>query len=104
MVKQETNGETINIGKGQPTEIRELAEMAIRLSGKDLSPEYAPTRKIEIKYRSPDTTKMEELLGMKAETPLEEGLRITFEYLKRKDMTPVEEGVLSALADIKNRA
>ncbi len=87
MVKEETNGETINIGKGKPTEIKELAEMIIGLSGKDLKPEYAPTRKIEIKYRSPDTAKMEKLLGCKATTPLEEGLRITYAYLEEKNRT-----------------
>lgn len=85
MVKQETNGETINIGKGAPTEIRELAEMIVKLSGKDLAPEYHPPRKLEIKYRSPDTAKMEKLLGCKATTPLEEGLRITYAYLEEKD-------------------
>ena len=87
MVKEETNGETINIGKGKPTEIKELAEMAVKLSGKDLPIEYQPPRKIEIKYRSPDTSKMEKLLGCKATTPLEEGLRITYAYLEEKRRT-----------------
>jgi len=82
MVKQETNGEAINIGKGEPTTIKELAEMIISLSGKDLAPEYAPTRKIEIKYRSPDTAKMERLLGCRATTPLNEGLRVTYAHLE----------------------
>lgn len=82
MVKDATNGETINIGKGKPTTIKELAELVLKLSGSDVAPEYVEPRKLEIKYRSPDTQKMEELLGMKAETPLEEGLKATMEYLK----------------------
>lgn len=84
MVKPETNGETINVGKGEPTVIKELAEMVIKLSGKDLKPEYLPMRKIEIKYRSPDVSKMLELLGCRATTPLEVGLRETYAYLEER--------------------
>jgi UDP-glucose 4-epimerase len=81
MVKDETNGETINVGKGQPTTILELARHVAALSGKDLQPVFLPPRKIEIKYRSPDVSKMEKLLGCRATTPLEEGLRVTYDHL-----------------------
>lgn len=87
MVRNETNGETINVGKGAPTTIKELAEMIVKLSGKDLKPEYLEPRKLEIKYRSPDVSKMETLLGCRAVTPLEEGLRITYAYLEDKART-----------------
>jgi len=84
MLKDETNGETINIGKGVPTTIQELAEKVIALSGKDLKIEYLPIRKMEIKYRTPDVRKMESLIGFKATTPLEEGLRATYAHLEEK--------------------
>lgn len=84
MVRKETDGETINVGKGEPTTILELAERCIALSGMDLKPQFAPIRKLEIKYRTPDVTKMRELIGCRAETPLEVGLRETFEYMKAK--------------------
>jgi UDP-glucose 4-epimerase len=84
MLKDETNGETINIGKGAPTTIQELAEHVIALSGKDLKIEYLPVRKMEIKYRTPDVSKMESLIGFKATTPLEEGLRATYAHLEEK--------------------
>jgi UDP-glucose 4-epimerase len=84
MLKDATDGETINIGKGVPTTIRELAESVIALSGKDLKIDYLPTRKMEIKYRSPDVTKMERLLGLRSEIPLEEGLCETYAYLAER--------------------
>lgn len=85
MVKPETNGETINIGKGTPTTIIDLAKKIITVSGKTLEPVFMSPRKLEIKYRSPDTSKMEKLLEYKAATPIDEGLRITFEQLKQKN-------------------
>jgi len=84
MLKDSTNGETINVGKGSPTTIQELAERVASISRKDLKIEYLPVRKMEIKYRTPDVTMMHELIGCKAETPLETGLRETYEYMKKK--------------------
>jgi len=83
MLKDETDGETINIGKGVPTTIQELAEKVIALSGKDLKIEYLPVRKMEIKYRSPDVSKMERLIGWRATTPLEVGLGETYAHLQK---------------------
>lgn len=85
MTKPETNGETINIGKGTPTTILDLAEKIIKVSGLKIKPMFMPPRKLEIKYRSPDTSKMEKLLGYKAATSIDEGLRLTFEQLKQKN-------------------
>ncbi len=84
MLKDETNGETINVGKGVPTTIQELAEKVAALSGQEARIEYLPVRKLEIKYRTPDVRKMHELIGVKAETPLEVGLKETYEYMKKK--------------------
>lgn len=84
LAKSETNGETINIGKGTPTTILELAQKIISFSGQNLEPKFLPPRKLEIKYRSPDTTKMERLLEYKAQTSLDEGLRQTYEALLMK--------------------
>lgn len=86
MVKDNTNGETINIGKGEPTTIKELAESIVRLSGKNhLVPEYYAPRKLEIRYRSPDTSKMERLLEYKAATSLDEGLQLTYAHLEERE-------------------
>ncbi len=84
MLKDSTDGQVINVGKGIPTSIQELAERVASVSGKDLKIEYLPVRKMEIKYRTPDVTRMHELIGCKAETPLEIGLKDTYEYMKKK--------------------
>ncbi len=84
MLRDETNGETINVGKGVPTSIQELAQKVAGLAGKELPIEYLPVRKMEIKYRTPDVTKMETCIGCKAETPLEVGLQETYAYMKNK--------------------
>lgn len=84
MVKEATDGETINVGKGSPTTIRELAEEVIAMSGKDLKIEYLPPRRLEIKYRTPDVSKMEKLIGCRATTPLKVGLRETYEHMKKR--------------------
>ena len=84
MLKDETDGETINVGKGTPTSIQELAEKVRALSGRDLAIEYLPVRKLEIKYRTPDVSRMHELIGVRAETPLEVGLRETFAHMTEK--------------------
>ena len=83
MIKPETNGQVINIGVGRQTTIVDLAERVIKISGKDLKPKFVEGR-VEIKYRSPDTTKMHKLLESKIEDRLDENLKITYEsYLKR---------------------
>jgi len=90
MAKTETNGETVNIGKGQPTTILDLAQKIIAISVKNLKPVFLPPRKLEIKYRSPDTTKMEKLLDYKAQTSLDEGLQETYQALVKKQILPSE--------------
>lgn len=79
LFSSETNGEVINIGIGRQTTILDLAERLIRISGKNLKPKFLPSRKYEIKYRSPDITKMHKLLGQISEN-LDENLRITYEW------------------------
>jgi len=76
------NGEVINVGSGRQTTILDLAERIARLSGKDLPSLRLPERKIEIRYRAPDITKMKELLGFTPQVSLDDGLRKTIEWYK----------------------
>jgi UDP-glucuronate decarboxylase len=81
LVNDETNGEIINVGVGRQTAIVDLAERLIRVSGKDLKPIFLPSRKYEIRYRSPDISKMHRLLG-KIKDKLDDNLRTTYESYK----------------------
>jgi GDP-L-fucose synthase len=75
--------EPVNIGAGQETRIRDLAEMIRRLTGFDgeivwdtSMPDGQPARYL-------DVSRARELIGFEAEIPLGEGLRLTIESFGR---------------------
>lgn len=85
LLSSKTNGEVINIGAGRQTTILDLAERLIRISGKKLRPKFIASREYEIKYRSPDITKMRRLLKESIADKLDENLQKTYEsYLIKK--------------------
>lgn len=81
---EQTNGHVVNVGNPRQTAISDLAETIIRISGKEVIPEYLPARKVDTRYRTPDTTKMEEFSKAQITTRLEEGLRKTYEWYKNR--------------------
>ena len=84
LLSDQANGQVINIGLGRQTTILELAQKIINIGQKDLKPEFLPERGYEIKYRSPDITKMEKLLGDKIEDNLDENLKKIYQYYANK--------------------
>jgi len=82
LLNKEADGQVINIGKGKPTTILELANAIIDISGLDLKPKILPDRPNDIRYRLPDTTRMKKILGVEATTQLAEGLKKTFVWYK----------------------
>ncbi len=79
-------GQVINVGKGDRTTIKELAESVIKAAGMEgkLTPEYLPARPHDILHRTPDCTKIQKLLGFKPRTTLEEGLSKTLAWYKSR--------------------
>ena len=84
LLKEESDGHSINIGTGRPLTIIDLAELIIKISGrKDLKIDFQPLRKEgEVIHRFPDVSKMRRLLGYQPRYSIEEGLRKTFEWYK----------------------
>ncbi|MEM9142089.1 MAG: GDP-mannose 4,6-dehydratase [Bacteroidota bacterium] len=91
-IKPEANGEIFNIGANKEITILELAQMLKDICDEPTTSEIKliPYDKISVgrKYqdvmrRVPNTSKAERILGVKAKTSLEEGLRITFEWQKK---------------------
>jgi len=84
LLKEESDGQSINIGTGRPLTIIDLAELIIKISGRqDLKIDFKPLRKEgEVIHRFPDVTKMRQLLGYSPKHSIEEGLRKTFEWYK----------------------
>lgn len=72
---------TVNIGSGQATSIKELAEKIIHISGKDIKPKY---KKIQIRQfsRTADITKAKTLLDWQPKISLDEGLRKTYAWFE----------------------
>jgi UDP-glucose 4-epimerase len=69
---------------GVKTTINELIDRLLELSGSTLQPEYRPQEQMFVTHRVGSTEKAERLLGFRATTPLEEGLRTVIEW-RRSD-------------------
>ena len=71
----------LNIGSGQATSIKELAEKIIKISGKDINPIYVETP-IRQYSRTANISKAKEILEWSPKVNLDEGLRKTYEWLQ----------------------
>jgi UDP-glucose 4-epimerase len=70
----------VNIGTGQETDVLELVRLLGELGGAEgFEPELAPARTGEVQRISIDPSRAERELGWKAETGLEQGLRLTLD-------------------------
>ena len=87
-LKPEAEGGIFNIGTDVETIIKELAELMIKVSGAKSKVKFVTKESIygnsyeDIQRRVPRVDKMNRILGVKAETSLEEGLRQTWEWFK----------------------
>ena len=71
-----------NVGTGIETDVRELAARLGELGGAEgFEPELAPARTGEVQRIAIDPARAERELGWRAETGLEEGLRLTLDSL-----------------------
>jgi len=102
MYKKIKPGDVFNIGSGKGVRIIDLAKKVIDISGKDLMPKFADeseyryfdktfpwgiTDKVDGKYidtRSfvADISKARKILDYNPKTSLEDGLKITFDWVK----------------------
>ena len=86
----DTDGEAFNIGTDVEHTVLELAEAIIAVTGSKSRIEFVPQAKIygesyeDISRRVPDVRKMHRVLGVRAETPLADGLRKTVEWFQRE--------------------
>jgi UDP-glucose 4-epimerase len=73
----EATDEVFNIGSGTETSLLELAHALLRAMGSDLSPEFGPPRGVNAVHRRlADVSRATDRLGWKAETSLDDGLRL----------------------------
>lgn len=91
IMKDEANGEVLNIGNDEEVTILELAKRIKAASGTpgELKIEMVPyesfsSKKYEdVRRRVPDTTLSEKILGVKARISLDEGLERTIEWQRK---------------------
>jgi len=77
----------INMGSDECITMTQLADMLIKISGKQITKKYLPAGPAGCMRRNSDNTKIIKLTGWKPNFPLEEGLRRTFEYVKGQVLT-----------------
>ena len=87
-LKPEAIGQLFNIGSDRETSIRELAEMMIRVAKSASSIRYVPQEAVygtsyeDVPRRVPAVSRMHEILGVRPETTMEQGLARTIEWFR----------------------
>lgn len=74
----------IQIGPSICTSIKQIAEMIVRISGKDIDIFYDTTRPEGDKARSADYSKAQRILGWEPKTSLEIGISLQYEWIKKQ--------------------
>jgi nucleoside-diphosphate-sugar epimerase len=74
----------INIGSDRLVTIDELADLIIKISGKQLTKKYDPTAPQGVRGRNADLTLVKKVLNWKPKTTLEEGLEKTYKWIETK--------------------
>ena len=91
IMRDEANGEVLNVGNDEEVTILELAQRIKAASGMpgELKVEMIPYESFtgkkyeDVRRRVPDTTLSQTILGVKAQVPLDEGLKLTIEWQRR---------------------
>ncbi len=80
-LQSEITDEVFNVGTGIQTNLNQLCELLLRLTGSSLRPEYREARKVaNVQARRAAVEKAQKMLGFKAEVSLEEGLKRLIEW------------------------
>ena len=77
-------GGVFNVGTGRETSVTELYELCARVAGSDMPAEHAPARLGELQRSYLDTTLAAETLGFSAMVDIEDGLRSTWDWVRKE--------------------
>lgn len=72
-----------NIACGHQTSLSELFDVMKKEAGSSLQPIHGPERTGDVKHSMADISKAQQLLGYEVKIPVEEGLRLTFQWYKK---------------------
>jgi dTDP-glucose 4,6-dehydratase len=76
--------EPVNIGNPQEITIKEFADRILALTGSQGPLEFRPLPQDDPKQRCPDISKARRILKWEPQVNLDEGLRLTLEYFKKR--------------------
>jgi nucleoside-diphosphate-sugar epimerase len=76
------SGELLNVGSGVATRVGDLVALITRVAGGAPAPEHGPPDWTAGSHRVGDVARIQSVLGWKAQTSLEEGLRNTMEWIR----------------------
>jgi GDP-D-mannose 3',5'-epimerase len=82
----------IQIGPDQCTSIREIAEMVVAISAKDIAIQYDASRPEGDEWRFADYTKAKRLLGWSPKTGIREGLERLYAWMEADMLRTAERG------------
>ncbi|MEM2930961.1 MAG: NAD(P)-dependent oxidoreductase [Thermoproteota archaeon] len=79
------SGEVYNLGGDEQYEVKHVSDLILRLLGNDDSKvTYKEAEPFTTKIKTPDSSKAKRDLGFKLTVPVEEGMRRTVEWFKKK--------------------
>ena len=94
-MQADVTDQVFNVASGTETSLLGLLQALLRVTGSDLLPEFLPERAVNpVPRRLADTRKASEVLGFKAKTSVEDGLRGLIEWRKG-----VRDAAIPAQAD-----
>jgi UDP-N-acetylglucosamine 4-epimerase len=81
-VNAEAVNQVYNIACGQQVSLLQLYEELKKEAASSLLPIHGPERTGDVKHSMADISKAKKLLGYRVKVPVEEGLRMTFQWYK----------------------
>ncbi len=83
-IKEQANGEALNVGTGKETSIIELARLIVKLAGNDVPIVYGPARAADFRRAKADLRRARQIIGYFPKVALEDGLRTYIEWLAKQ--------------------
>jgi len=71
-----------NVGSNEPHTVNEIADMLIKISGKTITKKNLLNEAKSVDVRLTDTSKIKNAIGWEHKTKLEDGLRMTYNWIK----------------------
>lgn len=84
-LETESNDTVFNLSSGTGHSLNEVIEVIKKVSGKNIKTRYKSARNIDVPVSILDNSRAKKLFNWKPETPLEEGIKKTYNFLLQAD-------------------